>query len=248
MGFLQETAAQYRAWSPHTWWGDYTDVRFRMVEEISRLRGKVLDIGCNTGFMVSRATAAVVHGLDVRADYIAEARHRHPSGDFRQGSFEAIPWPARSFDAVILCHVLEIPDSADGRRRVLREAVRVLADTGVLLFSTPNNDHPFYCHRKATGHGVTRAELQELLSESGLVGQVALWNPIPTLVSLLPRKVLDRGPRPWWPYLGCPSRLVSFFPRIYDFLKLWTDGNCQAFRALWGTARKSPQGNEGARV
>jgi ubiquinone/menaquinone biosynthesis C-methylase UbiE len=63
---------------------------------------RVLDVGCGSGRFCRLAAerGAVVRGVDAIADRIAGARLRLPTGDFRLGFMEELPWPADSFDVV----------------------------------------------------------------------------------------------------------------------------------------------------
>ncbi len=204
------------------------------------LDGNVLDVGCNTGFMISFATGARIHGVDHCAALVQEAQHLCPQGVFKTASFYEIPWPDGFFDGVVLSHVLEIPDSCDSQVALLAEVWRVLKTGGCLLFSTPNNDHLVYRHRKEIGHGVTRDELRELLRRTGFNGDVRVWNPVPSMVQFLPEGILEKIPEGLWPFLFVPSRLLSFVPNIYPRLKRKTDGTSSRFKSLWGIAEKVP--------
>jgi SAM-dependent methyltransferase len=239
MGFLQDVAASYFAWSPSTWWGDYTDVRFRIVEELPKLKGNVLDVGCNTGFIISHAEKASIFGLDTSPHFIEEARTRLPQGEFRIASFYDIPWEDGFFDAVILCHVLEIPDSHQKRLALLHEANRVLKFGGKLFISTPNNDHLLYKKHREAGHGVSHKYFEDLLFQIGFTGEGYLWNPIPSLIHFLPYRLLEKVPIPWWKCFYCPSRLVSYIPGIFNYLKKNIEGEDRDFRALWGIFTKN---------
>ena len=216
-------------------------MRFRIIEELSGLRGNVLDVGCNTGFIISHAEKAAICGLDINPDFIEEARAHLPRGDFCVASIYDIPWKDGHFDAVVLCHVLEIPDSHEGRLALLYEVNRVLKVEGKLLISTPNNDHLFYQKHREIGHGVTRDYLTTLLSLTGFCGEVRGWNSIPSTIHLLPYGILERIPVSWWKYLYCPSRLVSYIPGIYNRLKNDTAGDPRNYRALWGIVTKAEE-------
>jgi SAM-dependent methyltransferase len=63
---------------------------------------KVLDVGCGAGMFCSQAAkrGASVAGLDAAAGMIAVARERTPSGDFRVGEMEELPFADASFDLV----------------------------------------------------------------------------------------------------------------------------------------------------
>jgi SAM-dependent methyltransferase len=72
---------------------------------------------------------------------IAEARRRHPEGDFRVGRAHQLPFPDGSFDIVVGSAVLHhIPD--DHLEGALREITRVLDEHGRLIGREPNQN-PF---------------------------------------------------------------------------------------------------------
>jgi SAM-dependent methyltransferase len=63
---------------------------------------RYLDAGCGAGLAASIAAerGAVVSGLDAAESLLAIARERVPTGDFRQGELEALPFADGSFDLV----------------------------------------------------------------------------------------------------------------------------------------------------
>jgi SAM-dependent methyltransferase len=95
---------------------------------------RVLDVATGPGYVADAAArrGARVVGVDFAAAMLAEARRRHPAVDFRAGDAEALPFPAESFDAVVisfgLLHLAR-PDQA------LAEAHRVLRPDGRVGFT-----------------------------------------------------------------------------------------------------------------
>jgi len=63
---------------------------------------KVLDVGCGSGLFCSHAAkrGAAVAGIDAAEGLLAIARERTPSGDFRTGEMEELPFADASFDLV----------------------------------------------------------------------------------------------------------------------------------------------------
>jgi SAM-dependent methyltransferase len=96
---------------------------------------RVLDAGCAFGFGTARlARSREVVGLELSADYLAEARRRYPDLTLVRGDVQALPFADGSFDAVVLLDVLEhLPDPA----AALREARRVVRPGGALVLSVP---------------------------------------------------------------------------------------------------------------
>lgn len=95
---------------------------------------RVLDVGCGTGVLGREVTSrtgpgGVVVGLDPSPGMLEVARRLAPSVDWRQGVAESLPFPDRSFDAVVSQFGLMF---FDDRRQALREALRVLVPRGRL--------------------------------------------------------------------------------------------------------------------
>jgi hypothetical protein len=65
---------------------------------------------------------AVVAGIDAAKELLAIAAERTPSGDFRVGDLEALPWPDQCFDWVTGISSFQF---ADDKVRALTEARRV---------------------------------------------------------------------------------------------------------------------------
>ena len=96
---------------------------------------RVLDLCCGTGVVTGAAAArgAAATGVDFSPAMLAEARRAHRQLRFDEGDAEALPYPLRSFDAVVSnfgVHHVPRPDKALG------EALRVLRRGGRLAFTT----------------------------------------------------------------------------------------------------------------
>ena len=120
-------------------------VRVRyFVEALRRERPgarRVLDLGCGGG-LVAEALAREgfeVAGLDASLPSLLVAReHARDEGVALAcvgGDGQRLPFAGGRFDAVVCTEVLEHVERPDA---LLREAARVLAPGGALLFSTPN--------------------------------------------------------------------------------------------------------------
>lgn len=114
----------------------------RALEQSIGRSGRVLDFGCGTGAL-ARVLARMgwqVSGTDVSEPMLAQARQLAPELELVPlvlGS--PLPFPDRSFDAVVASSVLEY--LADPRA-TLRELARVLVPGGVLLCTVPDPRHP----------------------------------------------------------------------------------------------------------
>ncbi len=100
---------------------------------------RLLDVGCGGGSasLLAAARGAQVSGLDAAAGLLAFARQRVPSGDFRVGDMESLPFAAAAFDVVFAASSLQF---AGNPRAALAEFGRVCAPDGrivVGLFGPP---------------------------------------------------------------------------------------------------------------
>jgi SAM-dependent methyltransferase len=99
----------------------------------------LVDLGCGGGgaSVVAAERGAQVSGLDAAEGLLAFARQRVPSGDFRQGDIEELPFANDAFDVVFAANSVQY---AADRVAALRELGRVCAPNGRIvagLFSTP---------------------------------------------------------------------------------------------------------------
>jgi len=103
--------------------------RYRFAQ--ARIRGRVLDVACGTGYGTSMLKAV---GVDLSLEALRYAR-RHPAA-YVAADAAQLPF-GRVFDAVVSFETIEhVPDPA----RFVAECARVLKPGGVLLVSTPNRE------------------------------------------------------------------------------------------------------------
>jgi SAM-dependent methyltransferase len=100
--------------------------------------GHVLDLGCGRGRLLGAllargAAPGRLHGVDLLADRVADARVRLPGVDIRQGDGRVLPLPDRTMAAVVMCTVLSSVPGAAMRAAIVGEALRVLVPGGVLV-------------------------------------------------------------------------------------------------------------------
>ena len=93
---------------------------------------RVLDIACGTGVLTREVATSTgpsgrVVGIDPHAGMLAVARDLSPAIDWQEGRAEALPFPDRSFDAVVCQFGLMFFSDRD---KAIREMLRVLAPGG----------------------------------------------------------------------------------------------------------------------
>ena len=98
--------------------------------------GKLLDLGCASGFFVAKAREAGFDamGVDASTWMIERARARCPEATFLVGSLESLQFDAE-FDVITLWDVIEHVHSP---RDVIRRVRDWLKPGGILLMSMPN--------------------------------------------------------------------------------------------------------------
>ncbi|MEO8604833.1 MAG: class I SAM-dependent methyltransferase [bacterium] len=145
-GWLSDRSARLYDASVEFLFAGTADIMRRMAIPplVAALRGvarpRVLDVGCGTGRFLAQLGRALpgakLFGLDLSAPYLKQAAALLDGADVSwvNDNAEAMPWSADHFDAVTSVFLFhELP--ADARRRVMREAWRVLKPGGRFVVS-----------------------------------------------------------------------------------------------------------------
>jgi 2-polyprenyl-3-methyl-5-hydroxy-6-metoxy-1,4-benzoquinol methylase len=103
--------------------------RVQMIK--SFMHGKILDVGCNEGFLHGYLleTGKDIHGLDMRTTEFKK--------NVTKGDAENMPFRAGTFDTIIGGELMEHLKNPD---RFLAESFRVLRKGGIIILTTPNRD------------------------------------------------------------------------------------------------------------
>lgn len=114
----------------------FSDWLERIEKELGR-RGRLLDLGCASGFMLEAAQARGWEVYGVELSHAAETAQKRFGAAVTQGRLEDAHFPDGRFDVVTMFDFIEhLEDS----RQLLAEVRRVLKNDGVLALSTPNVD------------------------------------------------------------------------------------------------------------
>jgi SAM-dependent methyltransferase len=200
--------------------------------------GRVLDVACGSGYGLSvlRQAGARPFGVDVSMAAALEARGGDTEARVLVADGTRLPFPDRSFDAVVSFETIEHLQNRGG---FVGELSRVLRDQGLLILSTPNAVHtrpvngkpqnPFHCHEYTPEE--LRAELLSSFASAQILGQSLdcrfrvppFWDEQERLAregrrfAVLLWRALHKLPRPWGDF---GSNLLwghSLVPEVEDY-------------------------------
>ncbi len=167
-------------------------------------RGLVYDVGCGPGQTTAflRDCSVSVHGLDLSAELVREARQIRPDIEFQTGDMLALPLADGSVAGVVAFYAI-VHFSVPDLRRAIGEMYRVLQTGGRLLLAFHVGNESIHVD-EFLGHSVsldfqlfTPSSIASELTDSGFVGI----------------EVIEREP---YPQVEYPSRRAYVFARKPD--------------------------------
>jgi O-antigen biosynthesis protein len=194
----------------------YEQARPEVAALVPAICRRVLEVGCASGELgrLLRSRGHHVTGIELVPEMAERARHWLDRVETADVETDGFPFPPASFDAIVFADVLEhLVDPW----RVLREAVAVLAEGGVIVASIPNLQNIDVLRRLLRGRweyrerGITdfgHLRFFTLHTIRGLVAQAAL-----TL-----EYVGYRYRHSWWRELLCllsAGQMRAFWTRQY---------------------------------
>lgn len=183
--FHDQVKSKYLLNAPYMWWGDDLDVRFYLLKRLIDVKGKkVLDVGCNIGITLSFLDSSnELYGIDIDDFCISKAKELNPQATILKASIDNLNnFDEGYFDVIIMSNVLPGYDFGTREdaflRKAFREVTRVLSQSGVVYFTTPNGESIPYKHSKK----VIYEELCNCFSNADLSGAILGWNSIRPIV------------------------------------------------------------------
>lgn len=119
----------------------------RALVALAPVRGRVLEVGCGSGEMVTAVAAQrpdlQVHGCELSRSALDTARRQLPSGSFVVSDIGHLPYQDKIFAGILVLDVLEhIADVSIA----LKELYRVIQPTGILHCHIPCEGQPGTLH------------------------------------------------------------------------------------------------------
>lgn len=141
---------------------------------------KILEIGCGRGgrladFQRWGANSGNLHGIDLMAEFVDEAKMSYPAYEITQASAHSLPYPDEFFDIVVQSTVFTSIKDAELQQKIANEMVRVLKPSGIVLWYDFRYPNPWNPDVKP----VTARRIRELFPHANLCLQsVTLLPPV----------------------------------------------------------------------
>ena len=164
-------ATDYDAWydSPRGRWIGATEYRLLSKELALPSEGRILDVGCGTGWFTRQLSALpgqLVTGIDLNAEWLAFARNRDARSTYLQANALALPFADNSFDHVLsvaaLCFTTDWHKAVSEIVRVTRKRFAIgMLNRHSLLWRSKGRDGGSGAYRGA--HWLSPEEFQDSL-------------------------------------------------------------------------------------
>jgi len=115
---------------------------------------RVLDLACGNGRWLRRFCPGHYTGLDLNEQMLAQARRHYPTTEFVRGDMTNLPFDDGMFDGVVSLFGAMGHLPAEGQRRMMHEAHRVMRADSVAIFTNGNVWSPFNVPLLLRGHRV----------------------------------------------------------------------------------------------
>ena len=114
------------------------DYILKYLKKINK-KGKILDVGCATGFLLDQARKQgfEVYGVELSAWAVDYAKNKLQLPNVTQGSLEDAGYPANHFDVVVLKDVIE---HLTDPQETLEQIRHILKPDGIICCNTPDID------------------------------------------------------------------------------------------------------------
>lgn len=109
-------------------------------------KGRVLDVGCGSGRNFVKLNELKWFGIDFSEKMLSHAKiaakNKGVNARLKKADSATIPYPDSFFDCVICYAVLHCIDSAEKRKKTIKEIYRVLKPNGTALISVWSRNSP----------------------------------------------------------------------------------------------------------
>ncbi|MEM1767689.1 MAG: glycosyltransferase, partial [Candidatus Bathyarchaeia archaeon] len=120
--------------------------RSRLTWLRSQCQGKILEVGCATGYVTTYVGA--ICGVDIRPDRLFLTKRKYPQIEFILSNATRLPFKDSSFDTVLLPDILEHMNFKVAAKAI-REAIRV--SKRLVVITLPRAEHQSYKTDTVTG-------------------------------------------------------------------------------------------------
>lgn len=200
----------------HWWFVARTQILKAIVVEYSNQRENLLDVGCGTGYFMSKISSVVknVEGVD------PHTYQTQKFGNIFKGEAENLPFDEESFDVVTCLDVLE---HVQNPQLVIKSIYKVLKPGGLAVITVPANQWMYGPHDRENGHvkRYSLKELREIIPTNFDVIKASYFNtllfPIEAVIRVIERIMGKRITKE-----KAPANLVnSILKKIFESEKHW---------------------------